>query len=99
MAYDLSWSPSALTDLREISAYIAQDDPEAARRFIQGIFHVIERLQTYPLSGRIVPEFNTPEIREIIRRPCRIVYRICMDREIVKIVRIWHAARGIPDIE
>jgi toxin ParE1/3/4 len=98
MAYDLSWSPSAQTDLRQISAYIAQDDPEAARRFIQGIFHVIERLQTLPLSGRIVPEFNTPEIREIIRRPCRIVYRISRERKTVKIVRVWHAARGIPEI-
>jgi toxin ParE1/3/4 len=98
MAYDLSWSPSARTDLREISAYIAQDDPDAARRFIQGIFHVIECLQAYPLSGRIVPEFNTPESSEMIRRPCRIVYRICTDRKNVKIVRVWPAARGIPEI-
>jgi toxin ParE1/3/4 len=98
MAYDLSWSPSARTDLREIFAYIAQDDPDAARRFIQGIFHVIERLQIYPMSGRIVPEFNAPEIRKIIRRPCRIVYRVCTDRKNIKIVRFWHAARGIPEI-
>lgn len=98
MAYDLNWSPSAQTDLKQISAYIAQDDPEAARRFMQGIFHVIERLQTLPLSGRIVPEFNTPEIREIIRRPCRVVYRISKERKTVQIVRVWHAARGIPEI-
>jgi toxin ParE1/3/4 len=98
MAYDLSWSPSAQTDLRQIFAYIAQDDREAARRFIQGIFHVIERLQTLPLSGRIVPEFNTSEIREIIRQPCRIVYRINNERKTIEIVRVWHAARGIPEI-
>ncbi len=51
MAYHLSWSPSARTDLKELFAYIAQDDPTATRLFIKGIFEVIERLQSYPLSG------------------------------------------------
>jgi len=45
-----------------------------------------------------VPEFNEPTLREVIRKPCRIVYRIRSKRQQVEIVRVWHAARGIPEV-
>ncbi len=98
MAYRLIWSPSARFDLHEISAYIAEADPIAAAKFIRGIFNTVERLPCFPESGRIVPDFGDPSIREVIRRPCRIVYRIRHSDEVVEIIRVWHAARGIPEI-
>lgn len=98
MAHRLTWSPAALLDLREILDYIAEDDPTAARTFIQSLFRAVERLPTFPESGRVVPEFDDPTIREIIRRPCRIVYRIRTGATLIEIVRVWHAARGTPDL-
>ena len=98
MAYKLIWSPSAQLDLRDLCVFIAEDSPSAARRFVQGVFHGIERLADFPDSGRVVPELGDPDIREIIRRPCRIVYRIDRGKRTVEIVRVWHAARGAPDI-
>jgi plasmid stabilization system protein ParE len=98
MAYRLEWSPSARQDLRDLLRYIAQDDPRAARRFIRSIFEAVQRLPQYPESGRAVPEFDDPAIREIIRRPCRIVYRIRSTESLVEIARVWHAARGTPEI-
>lgn len=98
MARGLIWSPAARLDLREIFAYIAGDNPAAARKFIRSIFHTIERLPLFPESGRIVPEFNDPMIREVIRRPCRIVYRITPHEQTIEIARVWHAARGIPGL-
>ena len=98
MAHRLTWSPSARFDLREIFAYIAEDDPIAAGRFIRRLFDAVERLQSFPESGRIVPEFGDPGIREVIRRPCRVVYRIKVDSGMIEIVRVWHAARGIPEL-
>ena len=98
MAYRLTWSPSARFDLREIFTYIAEGDPDAAGRFIQSLFDVVERLPTFPGSGRIVPEFGDSCIREVIRRPCRIVYRINPDSETIEIARVWHAARGTPEL-
>jgi len=98
MAYWLIWSPSARFDLREISVYIAEADPIAAAKFIRGIFNTVERLPCFPESGRIVPDFGDPSIREVIRRPCRIVYRIRHSDEVVEIIRVWHAARGIPEL-
>ena len=98
MACRLIWSPAARFDLREIFACIAEDDPVCAGKFIRGVFHAVERLSSVPESGRIVPEFGDPMIREVIRRPCRIVYRIKTERSLIEIVRVWHAARGIPEL-
>lgn len=62
------------------------------------IFHAVEQLPAFPQSGRMVPEFQDPAIREVIHAPFRIVYRFQSARERIEIVRVWHAARGIPKI-
>jgi len=98
MAYQLIWAPSARLDLRELASYIAEFRPEASMRFIGSVFQVVERLADFPESGRIVPEFDDPNIREVIRKPCRIVYRVKPQERTVEIVRVWHAARGTPEL-
>ena len=98
MAYGLTWAPAARLDLKDLAAYIAEDDPIAARRFVRSVFQLVERLIDFPESGRIVPEFNDAQVRELLRRPCRIVYRINPEEQIIEIVRVWHAARGIPEL-
>ena len=98
MAYELIWAPSARLDLKELASYIAESRPEVSARFVKSIFHTTEHLSAFPQSGRVVPEFNDPNIREVIRKPCRIVYRIKPEKKIVEIARVWHAARGIPEL-
>ena len=98
MAFTIVWSPTARFDLRDILSYISEFDPAAAASFGRNVFDSIERLIDFPESGRIVPEFRDPTIREIIRKPCRIIYRLQKEEAIVEIARIWHAARGIPAI-
>jgi len=48
--------------------------------------------------GRVVPEFDNGNIRELIETPYRLVYRIDESHESIEVVRIWHAARGKPEI-
>jgi toxin ParE1/3/4 len=98
MAYQLIWAPSACLDLKELAAYIAESRPKASVRFVKNVFHVVEHLADFPESGRVVPEFGDPSVREIIRRPCRIVYRVKSEEHIVEIARVWHAARGTPQL-
>jgi len=98
MAFQLIWSPSAKYDLKDLTTFIAEDSPSAAKRFVKSLFQTVERLADFPESGRVVPEFNEPLIREVIRKPCRIVYRLDNDKQLIEIVRVWHAARGTPDI-
>jgi len=71
----------------------------AAEQFLGRIFQTVERLADFPESGWIVPEFGDTAIREIILKPLRIVYRVDTGSRVVEIARVWHAARGIPDIE
>jgi plasmid stabilization system protein ParE len=98
MAYEVIWAPAARLDLRELASYIAESRPNAAAHFIQQVFQVVEHLTDFPESGRIVPEFDDPSIREIIRRPCRMVYRVKSQVRVVEIARVWHAARGTPQL-
>jgi len=98
MACQLIWSPSARLDLKELVAYIGESRPEAAHRFVRKLFDSVAHLAEFPESGRIVPEFDQRDLREVIRRPCRIVYRIKQEVEVVEIVRVWHAARGVPEL-
>ena len=99
MAFKPIWSPSAKLDLKDITAFIAEDSISAAERFIGSLFQSVERLADFPESGRMVPEFGDPSIREVIRRPCRIVYRVDRAKHVIEIARGWHAARGVPDIQ
>lgn len=71
------WSPLAIERAYDAAAYIASDKPEAALRWLDGLFAATDRLEQFPESGRTVPEINRPEFREIIyRRAYRVVYRI-----------------------
>ena len=71
----------------------------AADRFVESLFQAVERLADFPESGRIVPEFGDPNIREVTRKPCRIVYRIRRRKRTIEVARVWHAARGTPVLQ
>ena len=85
----LIWTDPALDELDEIAAWIALDDPGAARRFVVRALKAVERLRRFPESGRRVPEARDRTYREVIVGPCRIVYR----REGAAIL-IVHVSRG-----
>ena len=90
------WSPQSLRDLEGIRAYIAQDSPRYAELVVQRIVAGVERLEAFPESGRVVPELDRPEIREVIVKPYRVVYRY--RREAVEIVTVFRSSRQIPEI-
>ena len=46
-----------------------------------------------------VPEKADRSIREIVLRPYRIIYQVDDGRCAVHILRVWHAARGMPDLK
>jgi toxin ParE1/3/4 len=58
MAFELIWSPSARFDLKDIAAFMAEDSPSAAERFVNNLFQAVERLADFPESERMVPEFD-----------------------------------------
>jgi len=50
------WSPSALNDIDAIAEYIARDSVYRASLFVRRIIEATNRLQEFPLSGRVIPE-------------------------------------------
>jgi addiction module RelE/StbE family toxin len=98
MALQVIWSEPAIEDLRSITEYIATDNPDAAERTGLRILAQTRRLTTHPLFGRMVPERGDRRIRELIVRPYRIVYRVDESKLKIEILRVWHGARGSPDI-
>ena len=88
---EIEWSSKAENDLNEIIDYIAQDSLEYALSFYEEVREKVENLIKFPRMGRIVPELDEPNIRELILRNYRIIYRI-FEKE-VQIVRLFHGSR------
>jgi toxin ParE1/3/4 len=93
----LIWSPQALRDLDNIRDYIAADSPRYAGLVVERIVVQVERLATFPESGRVVPELNTPDIREVIVAPYRAVYRLRPG--VVEIATVFRASRLLPELK
>ena len=71
------WSPLAIEKAYEAARYIAQDKPDAALAWLDGLFESTDHLAQFPLSGRVVPEIGSSEFRELIyRHSYRIIYRV-----------------------
>ena len=69
------WTEPAVEDLRELHAYIARDSEVYASGFVERIVLAAERLIDYPELGRIVPETDDKNIRELLFQRYRIIYR------------------------
>jgi toxin ParE1/3/4 len=61
------------------------------QRFVAEILDRIETLSDNPDLGRIVPEFSTDSIRELIHKPFRVVY--LREPSTIFIIRIWRSER------
>ena len=83
---------TAYADLEDIESYISLDSPTIARRFISKIFDKITQLQIFPISGKIVREFNDLSIRELLLDRYRIVYKVDSETQIT-VLRVIHGAR------
>ena len=60
------WTDFAIEDLKSIHDYIALDSKTYASKFIEKIIQRIDQLEKPPKSGRVVPEFNSETLRELI---------------------------------
>ena len=98
MAFKIIWSEQAREDLREIITFIALDNPATAESFGYLLMTKVDALAQFPRLGRVVPEEDDEDIREIIFRSYRIVYQVIEKQQVVAIARIWHGARGEPEI-
>lgn len=90
------FTPSARLQFLSVLTYIRQDNPPAAIRFRKRAESVLRRLQKFPDSGRLIPEFPELPYREVIVAPYRFFYRV--EGRLVWIVAVWHGTQlpGVP---
>ena len=93
MDYTITLSPKAVGDLETIVRYIALNNPEAARKVGQNLLNKTKELSQFPFKGQKVPEFNSSDIRQVILKPYRIVYRIEEDKKRISVARFWHSSQ------
>ena len=83
---------SAINDLRELLLYYEEQlVPQVGQRFVADILDRIETLIANPDIGRVVPEFSTDNIRELIHKPFRVVY--LRESSTIYIIRVWRSER------
>ena len=87
---------SAINDLRELLLYYEEQlVPQVGQKFVTEILDRIETLIDNPDIGRIVPEFSTDNIRELIHKPFRVVY--LRESSTISIVRVWRSVTECRD--
>jgi plasmid stabilization system protein ParE len=88
----VTWSREAGENLVEIEEFIARDSVERAVQFVDALIDQTEAiLADNPRSGRVVPETGNPDIRELIYRGYRIVYRLNGDR--IEVLTVFEGHR------
>lgn len=87
----LRWRLSAVSDLADIRDFISDNDAEAARAVVDRVLRSVDRLATFPLSGRAG---QVPGTRELVvpGLPYIVVYT-CQDTD-VSIIGVFHGARN-----
>ena len=73
----VEWTPRSELRLRQCRDYIlgVSQDPLTAFKFEDGIIDTSLQLADFPLSGRMVPEIRRRNIRELLYREYRLIYR------------------------
>ena len=70
------WAESARAALDDVVTYIAQDSREAAVRVLVATLDTASSLDQHAERGRIVPELNQPDLRELFVFDYRLLYRV-----------------------
>ncbi|AKV67878.1 Similar to Q10Z72_TRIEI GUN4-like [Microcystis aeruginosa PCC 9432] len=87
------WTETAVNHLSSIYNYISQNSPQYAQRLVERLTRRSEQIANFPFSGRLVPEFETEQIREVIEGSYRIIYYIKPEQ--IDVIAVLHAARNI----
>jgi len=87
------WSKPARDDLKAIFDYIKKDSRYYAEKVIDDIIEKSEYLERFPEMGRVVPEINESNVREIFVYSYRLIYEITNGN--INIITIVHFAREI----
>jgi len=88
----VKWSKPAKLDLKQIHDYIARDSKFYAQKVSLEIVEKSEKLNSFPEVGRVVPEIEDPNIRELLIYSYRLIYEVFPNK--VEILALIHSKRN-----
>ena len=91
------WTDHARRQLAAIHDHIALDSERYALRVVDRLTRRTQQIANFPRSGRVVPELQQDDIREVIEPPYRLVYRIRADQ--IDVLTVFHGAQQPPFVE
>jgi len=89
----IKWLRTALRNLDEEIAFIAAEDPQAARRTASRILEAVALLENQPGLGR---PGRVPGTRELVVLDSRYLIPYRVNRQIIEILRVFHTSRSLP---
>ncbi|WP_445263788.1 type II toxin-antitoxin system RelE/ParE family toxin [Rhodohalobacter sp. 8-1] len=92
----LHWTPQAVDDLESIFQYISHDSRPTAKIFVEKFYYRVDQLRHFPLSGRVIPEIERKDIRELIYKNYRIVYQT-VNKDHIHILTVFHSSKNLDD--
>jgi len=90
----INWTSIAIADLKSIAEYIARDSKRYAKLQVQKISQRVKDLKQHPQTGKIVPEINEQNVRELIEGNYRIIYEI-VNAERIDVLTVHHSSRDL----
>ncbi len=87
------WTEKSIEDLLAIKYFISQDSAARAEEWVGELYSAGLSLASFPTRGRIVPEFNQENLRELLIDNYRLVYRI--KKSVIEIVTVFESHRQL----
>ena len=88
---NIRWTHEALDQLVVIEDYISKDSPARAIQFVDQLIEHAESISDKPRMGRVIPELANPDIRELIFKKYRIVYRL--EKNHIEVLTVFEGHR------
>ena len=89
----VTWSLQALEDVTEIGLFFERDSPQFAEMIVNRLYQSVERLSNFPESGRVVPELEDRNVREVIVSGYRIIYEL--RKNVTEILTVLHGRQDL----
>ena len=93
----VKWMPQSLEDIEAIRASIAEHSQQNAARFVARVFNAGEHLADFPEMGRIMPRYSRRNVRELILRRHKLIYRLAGDN--VEILAVLYGSQEFYSFE
>jgi toxin ParE1/3/4 len=87
------WADAAEKQLKAIHDFVAQTSPDYALRLVDRLTKRSLQMALFPFSGRMVPEYELNEVRELIEGSYRIIYLINEEKDQIEVLALIHISR------